>query len=106
MRRSRGLLAPNVLWDSSCLANMRKSVEDWTVQFPDGTAIPESLKTRTAGFTKLLAALDEVPADAVASILTLGLPEELTTQKGEFNAKAATKEDWETIGKRAGWGKV
>ena len=106
MRRSRGLLAPNVLWDPSCLANMRKSVEDWTAQFPDGTAIPESLKTRTAGFTKLLAALDEVPADAVASILTLGLPEELTTQKGEFNARAATKKDWGAIGKRAGWGKV
>jgi len=106
MRRSRGMLAPNATWNPAHLTDVRKTLEDWMAQFPDGAAVPESLKTRTAGFAKLLASLDEFPADAVARILALGLPGELTTQKSEFNARAATKKDWEAIGKPAGWGKV
>lgn len=106
MRRSRGKLAPEATWNPSYLSDARRAFEHWIAEFPDGAAVPESVKIRTAGFTKLVASLNEEPSEAVAWSLSLTLPKELTTQKGEFNAKAATKKDWETIGKPLGWGKV
>jgi ATP-dependent exoDNAse (exonuclease V) beta subunit len=106
MRRTRGTLAPAASWDPSNLAAVQRTVQSWITQYPISAAIPDSLKSRTAGFVKLIASLSEAPTDSVATILGCALPRELTTQKGEFNAKAATKKDWETIGKPAGWGKV